>query len=68
MNSPTFGFQLGLAREEPWQKLRKREESALRLFIPLGSLSEVLLWTVSVAQANVTDLLQKVSTIRVLRI
>lgn len=63
MDSPTFGFQLGLAREEPWQKIRRRKENMLKLFIPFGSLSEMLLWAISVAQTNVTAPFHKVSSI-----
>lgn len=60
MDSPTLGFPLGLGREEPWQKIRRREESTFWLFIPLGSPSEVVPGAISFAQANVTAPLQKV--------
>lgn len=42
MDSPTLGFQLGLAKEEPSRKIRSGQKSMLRLLIPLGSLSEIL--------------------------
>lgn len=35
----------------------------LRLLIPPGSLSEILLWAISVTQTNVTAPFQKVSSI-----
>lgn len=58
MVSHPLGFQFGLAKEETWQKIRRREESTLRLFIPLGSLSKALLWAIYVAETNVAVPLQ----------
>ena len=49
MNGCSYSWQeeLGFAREEPWQEIKGREKSMLRLFILLGSLSEILPWAIS---------------------